>query len=98
VLLSGAVEVNVLTQEALRQFTQWLWIENPTFQLRGGYFATELCRPNSICRRNFCNFLDPMSRMSINNISHLKIFMLSNETTKVCWWVGHCLNLTNTFN
>ena len=23
---------------------------------------------------------------------------LVEETTKVCWWLGHCLNLTNTFN
>jgi len=33
VLLPGAVEVNVLAQGALRQFTQWPWIEQPTFQL-----------------------------------------------------------------
>ena len=39
-----------------------------------------------------------MSRMSTKNLSHLKIFMLSKETTKVCWWLRHCLNLTNTFN
>jgi len=36
--------------------------------------------------------------MSTKNRSHLKIFTLSDETTKVCWWLGHCLNLTNTFN
>jgi len=39
-----------------------------------------------------------MSRVSTKNLSHLKIFTLSNETTKVCWWLGHCLNLTKTFN
>jgi len=39
-----------------------------------------------------------MFRMSIKNLSHLKIFTLSNEATKVSWWLGHCLNLTNTFN
>jgi len=37
VLLAGAVEVNALAQGALRQFTQWLWIEHPTFQLGGGH-------------------------------------------------------------
>jgi len=37
VLLAGAVEVNVLAQGALRQFTQWLRIEHPTFQLGGGH-------------------------------------------------------------
>jgi len=42
VLLAGAVEVNALAQVALRQFTQWLWIEHPTFQLRGGHFTTKL--------------------------------------------------------
>jgi len=36
VLLAGAIEVNALAQGALRQFTQWLWIEDPIFQLRGG--------------------------------------------------------------
>jgi len=35
--------------------------------------------------------------MTTKNLSHLKIFTLSNKTTKVCWWLGHCLNLTNTF-
>jgi len=29
--LPGAVEVNALAQGALRQFTQWLWIEHPTY-------------------------------------------------------------------
>jgi len=42
VLLAGAIEVNALAQGALRQFTQWLWIEHPTFQLGGGHFTTEL--------------------------------------------------------
>ena len=42
VLLAGPVEVNTLAQGALRQFTQWLWIEHLTFQLRGGHFTTEL--------------------------------------------------------
>jgi len=36
------VEVNTLAQGALRQFTQWLWIEHPTFQLRGEHFSTEV--------------------------------------------------------
>jgi len=42
VRLAGAVEVNTLAQGALRQFTQWLWIAHPTFQLEGGHFTTEL--------------------------------------------------------
>jgi len=42
VFLSGEVEVNALAQEAVRQFTQWLWIEHPIFQLRGRHFTTEL--------------------------------------------------------
>jgi len=41
-LLAGAVEVNALAQGTLQQFTQWLWIEHPTFQLGGGHFTTEL--------------------------------------------------------
>jgi len=45
VLLAGAIEVNALAQGALRQLTQWLWIEHPTFQLGGGYFTTELMLP-----------------------------------------------------
>jgi len=45
VLLAGVVEVNALAQGALRQFTQWPWIEHPTFQLRGGHFITELLPP-----------------------------------------------------
>ena len=50
VLLAGAVEVNALAALAqeTQQFTQWLWIEHPTFQLRGGHFTTELCRPRWI--------------------------------------------------
>jgi len=50
VLLAGAVEVNALVQEAVRQFTQWLWIEHPTFQLGGGHLTIELLPPLSYCR------------------------------------------------
>jgi len=45
VLLVGTVEVSALAYGALRQFTQWLWIEHPTFQLRGGHFTTEPLPP-----------------------------------------------------
>ena len=37
--------VNALAQEALRQFTQWLWIEHPNFHLKGGHITTELLLP-----------------------------------------------------
>jgi len=40
--LPGRFWVNTLAQGVLRQFTQWPWIDHPTFQLRGGHFATEL--------------------------------------------------------
>jgi len=43
--LAGAVEVNALAQGALRQFTQWLWIDHSTFQLGGGHFTIELMPP-----------------------------------------------------
>jgi len=36
--------------------------------------------------------------MSAKNLSHLQMFTLSKETTKVCWWLSRCLNLTHTFN
>jgi len=48
VLLAGAVEVNALAQGALRQFTQWQWIEHPTFQLGGGHLITELLPPHKL--------------------------------------------------
>jgi len=48
VLLAGAVEVNALAQGALRQSTQWLWIEHPTLQLRGGHFTTEHLKRSNI--------------------------------------------------
>ena len=41
-LLAGAVEVNALSQVALRRFIQWPWIEHPTVQFRGGRLITEL--------------------------------------------------------
>ena len=44
-ILAGAVEVNVLAQGPLRQFTQRPWIEHVTFQLRGGHSTTELSPP-----------------------------------------------------
>jgi len=34
--------MNPLSQGTLRQYTQWLWIEHPTFQLGGGHLITEL--------------------------------------------------------
>ena len=45
VLLARAGEVNALAQGVLQQFTQWPWIEHPTFQLRGGSSTTELLPP-----------------------------------------------------
>ena len=45
----GAVEMNPLTQGALRQFTQWLWIELPNFWLRGGHSPRQICFYNSVC-------------------------------------------------
>ena len=41
-LLAGEVAMNVPAQGALRQFTQWLWIDHSTFQLGGGHFTTEV--------------------------------------------------------
>jgi len=55
VLLVGAVGVFALAQGALRQFTQWVWIEHPTFQSRSGVFTTELLPPQE--KPNSCNFL-----------------------------------------
>jgi len=46
--LSGRFWVNTLAQGVLRQFTQWPWIEHPTFQLRGGHFANELVPPQFV--------------------------------------------------
>jgi len=43
-----AVEVNDLYQEALQRFTQWPWIEHPTFQLRGRHSTTRYRRPSEI--------------------------------------------------
>ena len=40
--LLGRFWVNILAQGVLRKFTQWPWIEHPSFQLRGGHFTTEL--------------------------------------------------------
>ena len=40
---------------------------------------------NYLYKSSFSNFLDSMLRMSTKNWSQLKIFVLSNETTKVCW-------------
>jgi len=36
------LDMNALVQGTLRQSTQWLWVEHPTFQLRGRNSATEL--------------------------------------------------------
>jgi len=47
VLLAGAIEVNALAQGVLRQCTQWLWIEHPTFQLGGGNFTPEQMPPHN---------------------------------------------------
>jgi len=44
------VEVNALSQAALRQFTQWLWIEHPTFQLGGGHFTRGVTMGGTIPR------------------------------------------------
>jgi len=46
VLLTGAVEVNALVQGALRRFTQWPWIEHPTFQLTGVTLPLSYWRPH----------------------------------------------------
>jgi len=50
-LLTGAVEVNALAQGALQRFTQWPYIEHPTFHLRGGHSTTEQSPPQRNLRR-----------------------------------------------
>jgi len=50
-LLTGAVEMNALAQASLQRFTQWPWIEQPAFQLRGGQSTTELSPPHRKLRR-----------------------------------------------
>jgi len=50
-LLTGAIEVNAVAQGAWRRFTQWPWIEHPTFQLTGGHYITELSLPQRNVRR-----------------------------------------------
>ena len=40
---------------------------------------------NYLWKSFFSNFLDSMLHMSTKNLSQLKMFVLSNETTKVCW-------------
>ena len=37
-------------RSALRQFTQWLWIEHPTFQLGGGHFTRGVTMGGTIPR------------------------------------------------
>ena len=49
-LLTGAVELNVLAEGTLRRFTEQLWIEQPNFQLRGGHCTTELSPPQQNVR------------------------------------------------
>jgi len=41
-LLTGVAQVSAVAQGAPRKFTQWPWIEYPTFQLRGGHTISEL--------------------------------------------------------
>jgi len=53
VLFAGAVEVNAPAQGALRRFTQWPWVEHPTFQLEGAHFTTELMLPQVGCVRGW---------------------------------------------
>jgi len=70
VLLAGVVEVNALAQGALRQFTQWLRIEHPTFQLIGGRFTTELLPPQP---RGYvqiaCNCMTDCTTSQVTNIN-----------------------------
>ena len=64
VLLAGAAEVNALALGALRQFTQWLWIEHPTFQSGGGHFTTELFPPPIVFSYPKCtSFLSDLVRV-----------------------------------
>jgi len=62
VLLAGAVEVNALAQGALRQFTQWLRIEHPTFQLGGGHL-------------NHCAIAAPMFTTRVQSAKNWKYFL-----------------------
>jgi len=45
VLLAVAIEINALAEEALREFTQWLWIEHSNLQFRGGRCTNEVLPP-----------------------------------------------------
>jgi len=48
----GVVEVNAIAQGMLQRFTQWPWIEHPTFQMRSGPSITELSPPTFYCNKN----------------------------------------------
>ena len=41
-LLTGVAQMSAVAQGALRKFTQWPWIEHPTFQSRGRHTISEL--------------------------------------------------------
>jgi len=62
------IEANALAQGALRQFPQWPWIENPTFQLGGGHFTTELFPPQT---QLYCNVICKTSEHIGQIKSHL---------------------------
>jgi len=94
VLLAGAVEVNALAQGALRQFTQWMWIEHPTFQLGGGHL-TELLPPHYFCAFThyelFVSFRFLNFGFKINRINPLlviissKLLAITNVIHKLLW-------------
>jgi len=53
--LAGAVEVNALTQGALRQFTHWPRIEHSTFQLRGECCTAEWAIASPVVNKVLCD-------------------------------------------
>jgi len=98
VLLAGAVEVNAHAQGALRQFTQWLWIEHPTFRLRGGHFITELLPPRLFIVA--CRLILKIGKESI--VFERLYFCLLQRNTLLCgilptviWWLRQLFWWTN---
>jgi len=106
VLLARSVDLSTLAQGAQRQFSQWLWFEHPTFQLRGGYFTTELLSLREIhmyCRLG-C-FKSPSCRRLYYFMISLLIFVMMRHhsfrtshfntgTLRLHFWASssnHCL-------
>ena len=81
--------MNALAQGAIRRFTQWRWVERPTFHLGGGQSTTELPPAHSALGQATAEFGRQRERARATETAQRKLGWRQQRST------FHCVRTVN---